>query len=227
MAGRRRVGDAVQVRYDAGIFDLGGVLIDWNPRHLYRKLFAGDDEAMERFLADVCTPAWNRELDRGRLFQEAIDELAGEHPHEAPLIQAYWDRWPEMLGGLDREVLAILDQLHARGLRLYALSNWSAQTYGATRHLVPELDLFDGVLISGEAGHVKPEPEIFSPGHRPDSASTPSARSLSTTSPQTSRPRGSGHVRPSVQRRGRAPPGSRGHRRAAPRILIKRTASRH
>ena len=161
MAGKRRVGDAVQVRYDAGIFDLGGVLIDWNPRHLYRKLFAGDDEAMERFLADVCTPAWNRELDRGRPFQEAIDELAGEHPHEAPLIQAYWDRWPEMLGGLDREVLAILDQLHARGLRLYALSNWSAQTYGATRHLVPELDLFDGVLISGEAGHVKPEPEIF------------------------------------------------------------------
>jgi 2-haloacid dehalogenase len=161
VAGKRPVGDAVQVRYDAGIFDLGGVLIDWNPRHLYRKLFAGDDEAMERFLADVCTPAWNRELDRGRPFQEAIDELAGEHPHEAPLIHAYWDRWSEMLGGLDREVLAILDQLHARGLRLYALSNWSAQTYGATRHLVPELDLFDGVLISGEAGHVKPEPEIF------------------------------------------------------------------
>lgn len=147
--------------FEAGIFDLGGVLIDWNPRHLYRKLFPGDMAGMERFLAELCTPAWNLELDRGRPFQEAIDELKAAHPDQAPLIQAYWDRWPEMLGKVDQGVAALVRELRQSGLRLYSLSNWSAQTFAATRGRVPELDLFDDILVSGEAGHVKPDRELF------------------------------------------------------------------
>ena len=149
------------MRFQAGIFDLGGVLIDWNPRHLYRKLFPGDEAGMEQFLAEVCTPEWNLELDRGRPFQEAIDELKRDHARQASLIQAYWDRWPEMLGPVDSEVVTILERLHRHGVRLFALSNWSMQTYATTRHRVPELGLFDDILISGEAGHVKPDPELF------------------------------------------------------------------
>jgi 2-haloacid dehalogenase len=149
------------VAFDAGIFDLGGVLIDWNPRYLYRKLFPGDLAGMERFLAEVCTPAWNLELDGGRPFQEAIDELKAAHPDQAPLIQAYWDRWPEMLGDVDQSVAALLRELRQEGLRLFSLSNWSAQTFAATRGRVPELGLFDDILVSGEAGHVKPDPELF------------------------------------------------------------------
>jgi len=149
------------VTYDAGIFDLGGVLIDWNPRYLYRKLFPGNPVGMERFLAEVCTPAWNLELDRGRPFQEAIDELKVEHPDQAPLIQAYWDRWSEMLGPVDQDVAALLRELREGGLQLFSLSNWSAQTFRATRGRVPELDLFDDILVSGEAGRVKPDPALF------------------------------------------------------------------
>jgi 2-haloacid dehalogenase len=151
----------VRVQYDAGIFDLGGVLIDWNPRYLYRRLFAGDEPGMERFLAEVCTPAWNRELDRGRPFQEAIDELKLEHPGQAPLIQAYWDRWPEMLGEVDRGTGELLCLLRATGLRLFALSDWSAQTFAVTRERVPELRLFEDILVSGEVGLVKPDPQLF------------------------------------------------------------------
>ncbi len=149
------------MRFSAGVFDLGGVLIDWNPRHLYRKLFPGDEAGMERFLAEVCTPAWNLELDRGRTFQEAIDELKLEHPGHAALIQAYWDRWPEMLGEVDQATAQIVRELREGGLRVYALSNWSAQTYTTTRHLVPELALFNDVLVSGEARRIKPDPELF------------------------------------------------------------------
>jgi 2-haloacid dehalogenase len=149
------------VTYEAGVFDLGGVLIDWNPRYLYRKLFAGDEAGMERFLAEVCTPAWNLELDRGRPFAAAIDELARDHPDQQQAIRAYWDRWPEMLGPVNRAVVAILRELRAGGLPLYSLSNWSAETFATTRSLVPELTLFDDILISGAAGRVKPEPELF------------------------------------------------------------------
>ena len=81
------------------IFDLGGVLIDWNPRYLYRTLFDGDEPAMERFLAEVCTPAWNLALDAGRPFAEAVAELAARHPQERERIEAYHERWLEMIAG--------------------------------------------------------------------------------------------------------------------------------
>jgi len=145
----------------AGIFDLGGVLIDWNPRYLYRKLFAGDDAAMERFLAEVTTPAWNRQMDGGRPFSEAIAELQREHPHHAELIQAYFDRWPEMIGEVNADAAAIIRELRAAGLRVFALSDWSAETFPLARRVAAELELFDNILISGEARLTKPDPRLF------------------------------------------------------------------
>ncbi len=144
----------------AVVFDLGGVLIDWNPRHLYRSLF--DDEVeMERFLAEVTTQAWNHEQDRGRPFAQAIAELTRDHPEQAQLIEAYWDRWPEMLGEPFHETVKILAALRASGVRLLALTNWSAETFPVAMPRYPFLDWFEAVIVSGEVELVKPDPAIF------------------------------------------------------------------
>ena len=149
-----------QSGFSAAIFDLGGVLIDWNPRHVYRKLFAGDEPGMERFLAETVTMEWNREIDRGRSFQEA-DELKARHPDKADLIQAYKDRWPEMLGEVDAGTAQIIRDVKARGLGVFALSNWSAETFATGRRMVAEFALFDDILISGDARLLKPDREMF------------------------------------------------------------------
>ena len=141
-------------------FDLGGVMIDWNPRHLYRKLIA-DDADIERFLAEVCTPEWNAQLDAGRPFAAAVAELAAVHPDRADLIAAYHVRWTEMLGDGFGETVAIMRELRSAGVRTYALSNWSAETFPVTRPRYPFLEEMDGILISGEVGVGKPEPAIF------------------------------------------------------------------
>jgi 2-haloacid dehalogenase len=147
-------------RPTAVVFDLGGVLIDWNPRHLYHSLF--DDEAeMERFLAEVATPAWNHEQDRGRPFAEAIAELTREHPDRADLIAAYWDRWPEMLGDAFHETVDIVADLRATDVRLFALTNWSAETFPFAAPRYPFLDWFEAVIVSGDVKLVKPDPAIF------------------------------------------------------------------
>lgn len=145
----------------AVVFDIGGVLIDWNPRHLYRKLFAGDDDAMERFLAEVCTPAWNHAQDAGRPFAEAVAELSGRHPQHAQLIAAYQTRWPEMVAGAIEGTGEIVRRLKRRGVRLYALTNFSTETFPLVRHRFEILDLFDGCVVSGELGVAKPDPEIY------------------------------------------------------------------
>ena len=148
-------------RFKAAIFDLGGVLIDWNPRYLYRKLFPGDEQGMEQFLAEVTNSAWNRKQDAGRPFAHAIAELQREHPDKAELIAAYFERWPEMLGPANQETAQLIRDLKERGLRCYALSDWSAETFVTARGLVAELGLFDDILISGEARMTKPDPQIF------------------------------------------------------------------
>ncbi len=145
---------------DAVIFDLGGVLIDWNPRHLYRTLFA-DEAEMERFLAEVCTPAWNLEQDRGRPWAQAIAELSAQHPEKAELIAAYRQRWPEMLNGAIAGTVALLERLDVAGVPLYALTNWSAETWPYAEQLYPFLARFRGIVVSGRIGMVKPEPAIY------------------------------------------------------------------
>ncbi len=142
------------------IFDLGAVLIDWNPRHLYRKLF-DDEAAMEVFLRDVCSPAWNAEQDRGRTWQEAVDGLAAEHPDHRDLIHAYKDRWEEMLKGPIQGTVDILERLDGEGHELHALTNWSAETFPRARNRFGFLDRFRTILVSGEERLMKPDPAIF------------------------------------------------------------------
>jgi 2-haloacid dehalogenase len=143
------------------VFDLGGVLIDWNPRHLYRKVFGADVAAMEAFLAEICTPEWNAALDAGGSFAGAVAQLAAAHPEQAELIDMYHSRWPEMLGDSFAGTVEILGEVRRAGYRTYALSNWSAETFPMTRPLYPFLGEMDGILISGEVGVGKPDPAIF------------------------------------------------------------------
>jgi len=147
---------------DLVLFDLGGVLIDWEPRRLYRQIFA-DAAEMEWFLAEVCTPAWNLELDRGRPFSEAVAELVERHPAQAAAIEAYETRWIEMIGGPIDDTVALLAALEARGHRLSALTNWSAETFPLVRHdqAYRFLDHFETIYVSGSLGMIKPEEEIF------------------------------------------------------------------
>jgi 2-haloacid dehalogenase len=143
------------------VFDLGGVLIDWDPRHLYRKLFAGGEAAMEHFLATVCTHEWNRCQDAGRSFAEGARLLKAEHPDKAELIDAYGARFDEMMAGPIIGSVEILAELRDRGTPLYGLTNWSAETYPAARERFAFLSWFRGILVSGEVGVIKPEPRIF------------------------------------------------------------------
>ena len=143
------------------VFDLGGVLIDWNPRHLYRKVFGDDVAAMESFLAEVCTPEWNASLDAGGSFADAVATLVAAHPEQAELIAMYHSRWPEMLGEAFAATVEILNEVRRAGYRTYALSNWSAETFPITRPHFPFLDEMDGILISGEVGVGKPDAAIF------------------------------------------------------------------
>jgi 2-haloacid dehalogenase len=143
------------------IFDLGGVLIDWDPRHLYRKLFAGDAAAMEHFLATVCTHEWNRCQDAGRSFAEGARLLKAEHPDKAELIDAYHARFDEMIAGPIAGSVEILAELRDRGTPLYGLTNWSAETYPAALERFAFLRRFRGILVSGEVGVIKPDPRIF------------------------------------------------------------------
>ena len=142
------------------VFDLGGVLIDWNPRHLYRKLF-DDESAMEDFLARICTPAWNLGMDAGRPFAEGIAGLVARHPGQAPLIEAYHARWGEMVTGAIEGSVRHLEALTADGREVFALTNWSAETFRPTRARFPFLDLFAHILVSGDVGLVKPDPAIY------------------------------------------------------------------
>lgn len=146
---------------NTAVFDLGNVLIRWNPRNLYKKLFGDDVKAMETFLAEVCHTAWNEQQDQGRSWQEATEEAIARHPDQETLIRAYRERWEEMLGGAIEDTVTILDELHANGIRLLALTNWSAETFPIALERFEFLQRFEGILVSGVEGVIKPSPEIF------------------------------------------------------------------
>jgi 2-haloacid dehalogenase len=145
---------------DTVIFDLGGVLIDWNPRYLYRQLF-DDEQAMERFLTEVCHSRWNEQQDAGRPWDEAIRQLSAEFPEHAARIAAYRTRWDEMLSGPIHDSVAILHELRERGLRLYALTNWSNETFPLAFERYTFLHVFEGIVVSGAERMIKPDPAIF------------------------------------------------------------------
>ena len=142
------------------VFDLGGVLIDWDPRYLYRKLFA-DEREMEKFLSTIATMEWHLEQDRGRTMEEATATLASRHPEYAREISAYYGRWDEMFGGPIRGSVDVLRELDERGFPLYALTNWSAETFPRARQKYDFLGLFDEIVVSGEERMIKPDKAIY------------------------------------------------------------------
>jgi 2-haloacid dehalogenase len=147
--------------HQAIVFDFGGVLIDWDPRYLYRKFFDGHTAAMERFLGDIDFMAWNLKQDQGRPFADGVAELSAQFPHYAQLIQAYDQRWEESIGGPIQSTVDILRALKEAGYPLYGLSNWSAEKFHLFRPKYPFFSWFDDILVSGEVKRVKPDPEIF------------------------------------------------------------------
>jgi 2-haloacid dehalogenase len=144
---------------DTVIFDVGNVLLDWNPRHLYRKLFS-DHERMEWFLANVCSPAWNIEQDRGRSFADGIGLLLAHHPEWEREIRAYDERWEETVGGEISGSIALMKQLKGK-VALYSITNFSREKYALSLECYAFLREFDGVVVSAHEGLLKPDPAIY------------------------------------------------------------------
>ena len=142
------------------IFDLGGVLIDWNPTYYFQDVFS-DQAELDFFLEEICSPAWNALMDQGKTFKQSVIDLSEEHPEYADQIQAYSDHWIDMIGGPIPDTVKILEELKEAGYRLAALSNWSAETFPKVAHRFEFLDWFDPLIISGEIGLIKPGPDIF------------------------------------------------------------------
>ena len=148
-------------RARAIVFDLGGVLLDWNPRYLYRRLFDGDETAMERFLAEVCTMEWHHAHDLGVPTERTCAALAQAHPEQAELIWAWSKRSEEMIAGPIDGTVAILSELKSAAVPCYALTNMERETYPLRRERFDFLSWFDGTVVSACEGVAKPDPEIF------------------------------------------------------------------
>ena len=142
------------------VFDIGGVLLDWDPRYFYRDIFATEEE-MEYFLGNICTRDWNHTLDLGRPWEDAALELVTQHPEYKEHIYMYWDKWLEMFSGPIHETVDILMDLKKRGYRVLALSNWNDEKFEVALREFPFLRLFDGRIVSGEVKIAKPDPEIY------------------------------------------------------------------
>ena len=149
-----------QPRATVVVFDIGKVLVDWDPRHLYRTMFA-DEAAMERFLAEVCTRDWILSLDRGKPFAQAIPERIAEFPHYEKEIRAFDERWHESNRGVIKGSITILEKLQAAGVPNYAITNFSGEKFEEARDIFPFFDSFDGIVVSGHENLLKPEAAIY------------------------------------------------------------------
>ncbi len=144
----------------AVIFDLGGVLLEWNPRNLYRRYFENPED-MEAFLSEIDFMGWNAQQDKGRPFAQGVAVLSAQFPHRADLIRAYHEHWPDSVGGPIMGTVEIARRLKRAGYPLYALTNWSAETFPWANDRFEFLQLFDAIIVSGEVGLIKPDPAIF------------------------------------------------------------------
>ncbi len=147
--------------YRTIIFDLGGVLFDWDPAYLYRKIFR-DEAEMAFFLNEVCHAEWNEQQDAGRPVAEAVAEKIAEYPEYEKAIRAYYGRWREMLAGPMEGTLELLRSLYQREEhQLYALTNWSQETFPIAWEQYSFLRWFEGIVVSGREGLKKPDPRIY------------------------------------------------------------------
>ena len=141
------------------IFDFGGVLIDWNPRYMYRDEFEESSE-MEHFLSKVCTDDWNLQQDKGRSLAEGTRILQDKFPEHLVKIQLYYDQWEKMIKGYIPQNVTLLRKLKEK-YKLYGLTNWSAETFPIVFKRFSFFKLFDGIVISGEEKLIKPDRKIF------------------------------------------------------------------
>jgi 2-haloacid dehalogenase len=142
------------------VFDLGNVLLRWDPRFLFTQYF--DDEAqMEWFLAHVCNHEWNLEQDRGRSFAEAVKHATAQHPDLAEAIAAYDERWHETLPHAIDGTVAIFEELRQGGAPLYAITNWNGEKFRETKIRFPFLNHFHDIIVSGDEKLIKPDPAIY------------------------------------------------------------------
>lgn len=149
-------------KIDTIIFDLGGVLIDWNPKYVYREVFNGDEAKVDWFLDTICTNDWNAEQDAGRTFKNATESLIRKHPQYEDWIRIFYDRWEDMLGGPIKDSVQLLDQLKtANTHQLYALTNWSAESFPVALDRYDFLQHFNGILVSGVEMTRKPFAKIY------------------------------------------------------------------
>ena len=144
------------------VFDFGGVLINWDPRNLYRHYFPNQPQAMEAFLEEVDFYAWNAQQDKGRPFSEGVAELTAKFPHHAELIEAYHLRWEESITGAIKGSVTLLERLAEKDYPLYGLSNWSMETFPRIEKQYSFFQYFDKIILSGAVKLNKPDPAIFS-----------------------------------------------------------------
>lgn len=144
------------------VFDIGNVLVAWDPRNLYRRYFEGREDQMEWFLEHVCTPAWNIEQDKGRSFTEAVELLVKEHPPEwHSMIRAFDEQWHETISGPIHGTVDILKTLKRNSVPVFAITNWNQDKFREALQRFDFLNSFDGTVVSGDERMLKPDREIF------------------------------------------------------------------
>lgn len=143
------------------VFDFGGVLINWDPRNLYKRFFPDQPQAMEDFLTEIHFMEWNAQQDKGRTFAEGVAIHSAQFPQHAHLIRAYYENWKESITGSINGTVEILHALKQKKYNLYGLSNWSTETFPIVCDEFPFLNLFNGIILSGEVKLIKPDYAIY------------------------------------------------------------------
>ena len=142
------------------VFDFGGVLVDWNPHHLYDKYF-GSVEKATWFLENICRYAWNLQMDKGKPFAEGVAELQAIYPEWSEAIGIYHTRWIEMMGGEVEGTAEVLKRLKAAGYNIYGLSNWSMETFPLVSDKYSIFKELQGMVVSGQEHLIKPDAAIY------------------------------------------------------------------